>query len=114
MLAAEAKTSIEEMKLTLFRNFDAMMACCRAGEPIPIEDRVRYRYDSAVVADRCLALSSRMLKAAGSGGIRKDSVLLAFHLDILASQAHVANHSTPFASNLGGVLFGEDNADFAI
>jgi 3-hydroxy-9,10-secoandrosta-1,3,5(10)-triene-9,17-dione monooxygenase len=114
VIAAEVKASIEEMKLTLIRNFEAMMACCRAGVPIPIEDRVRYRYDSAVVADRCLALSSKMLKAAGSGGIRLDSELLAFHLDILASQAHVANHSTPFASNLGGVVFGEENADFAL
>ncbi len=114
VIAAEVKASIEEMKLTLIRNFDAMMACCRSGVPIPIEDRVRYRYDSAVVADRCVALSGKMLKAAGSGGIRLDSELLSFHLDILASQAHVANNSIPFASNLGGVVFAEENADFAL
>lgn len=113
-LAAEVKASIEEMKLTMVRNFDAMMDCTRAGEPIPVDDRVRYRYDSAVVADRCVALSGRMLKAAGSGGIRNDSELLARHLDILASQAHVANHANPFAINMGGVLFGEDTIDFAI
>ncbi len=113
-LAAEARASIEEMKLTMVRNFDAMMENCRAGEPIPVEDRVRYRYDSAVVADRCLALSSRMLKAAGSGGIRQGSDLLAYHLDILCSQAHVANHSIPFANNLGGVMFGDENVDFAV
>ena len=114
VLAAEVKASIEEMKLTLFRNFDAMMEYTRAGVPIPIEDRVRYRYDSAVVADRALEMSSRMLKASGSGGIRNGSELLARHLDILASQAHVANHAAPFGSNLGGILFGADNADFAI
>ena len=114
VLATEVKASLEEMKLSMYSNFDAMMACCRAGEEIPIEDRIRFRYDSAVVADRCLALSSRMLKAAGSGGIRNDSELLAFHLDILASQAHVANNSTPFAMNMGGVMFGHDNADFAL
>jgi 3-hydroxy-9,10-secoandrosta-1,3,5(10)-triene-9,17-dione monooxygenase len=113
-LAAEVKTSIEEMKLTMVRNFDAMMACTRAGEPIPVEDRIRYRHDSAVVADRCLDLSSKMLKAAGSGGIRHGSDLLAKHLDILASQAHVANHSTPFAMNMGGVMFGADNTDHAL
>lgn len=113
-LAAEVRAEIEEMKLVMVRNFDAMMDKCRAGEPIPVEDRVRYRYDSAVVADRCLALSSRMLKAAGSGGIRHGSELLDFHLDMLASQAHVANHSTPFANNLGGVMFGEENVDYAI
>jgi 3-hydroxy-9,10-secoandrosta-1,3,5(10)-triene-9,17-dione monooxygenase len=114
VIATEVKTSIEEMKLTLIRNFDAMMECCRSGVPIPVEDRVRYRYDSAVVADRCVALSSKMLKASGSGGIRMDSELLSYHLDILASQAHVANNSIPFAANMGGVLFGEPNADFAL
>ena len=114
VLAAEVKSSIEEMKLTMIRNFDAMMASCRAGEPIAEEDRVRFRYDSAVVADRCLALSGKMLKAAGSGGIRQGSELLAYHLDILASQAHVANHSIPFANNMGAMLFGEANADFAV
>lgn len=114
VIATETKADIEEMELTMFRNFDAMMESCRAGEPIPIEDRIRYRYDSAIVADRCLALSSKMLKASGSGGIRKGSDLLAYHLDILASQAHVANNSTPFAVNMGGVLFGEENVDFAL
>jgi len=113
-LAAEVRASIEEMKLTMVRNFDAMMAACRDGDAIPIEDRVRYRYDSAVVADRCLALSSRMLKASGSGGIRHGSELLAYHLDILCSQAHVANHSAPFANNLGAMMFGEKNMDFAV
>lgn len=113
-LAAEVKTSIEEMRRTMVSNFDAMMALARADQPIPVEDRVRYRYDSAVVADRCLELSSRMLKAAGSGAIRLGSPLLHRHLDILASQAHVANHSLPFAANMGGVLFGAENTDMAI
>lgn len=113
-LAAEVRAEIEEMKLVMVRNFDAMMDRCRAGEPIPVEDRVRYRYDSAVVADRCLALSSRMLKASGSGGIRSGSELLDFHLDILASQAHVANHSNPFAMNMGGMMFGDENVDYAV
>ena len=113
-LAAEVRASIEEMKLTMVRNFDAMMESCRAGEPIPLDDRVRYRYDSAVVADRCLELSSRMLKAAGSGGIRQGRGVLEVHLELLASQAHVANHSTPFANNMGGVMFGEENVDYAI
>ena len=113
-IIAEVKSEIEQMKLVMYRNFDAMMDCARAGQPIEIEDRVRYRYDSAIVADRCLALTSRMLKAAGSGAIRSGSLLLGKHLDILASQAHVANHSLPFATNMGGVMLGQDNADRAI
>ena len=110
-LAAEVKSEIEQMKLVMYHNFEEMMDCTRAGEPIPIEDRVRYRYDSAIVADRCVELSGRMLKAVGSSGIRNGSMVLENHLDILASQAHVANHSTPFAINMGGVLLGQENAD---
>ncbi len=113
-LAAEVKSEIEQMKLVMIANFDQMMDCTRAGQPIPIEDRVRYRYDSAIVADRCLELSGRMLKAAGSGGIRNGSELLAKHLDILASQAHVANHAVPFATNMGGVLLGQESTDLGI
>ncbi|MFO7552087.1 MAG: acyl-CoA dehydrogenase family protein [Haliea sp.] len=113
-LAAEVKTAIEEMRRTMISNFDAMMTQARAGQPIPVADRVLYRHDSAVVADRCLELSGRMLKAAGSGAIRIGSPLLYRHLDILASQAHVANHSLPFAANMGGVLFGAENTDMAI
>ena len=113
-LAAEVKSEIEQMKLVMYRNFDQMMDCTRAGEPIPLEDRVRYRYDSAVVADRCVDLSGRMLKAVGSTGIRNGSAVLENHLDILASQAHVANHSTPFAINMGGVLLGQENADLGL
>ena len=113
-LATEVHTAIQEMKLTMNCNFDAMMACTRAGQDIAVDDRVRYRYDSGVVADRCVELSGRMLKAAGSGGIRIGSELLARHLDILASQAHVANNSVPFATNMGGILFGEENIDFAV
>ena len=113
-LIAEVKREAEEMKLVMHRNFDRMMDCARAGQPIPMEDRVRYRYDSAVVADRCAALSARMVKAAGSSAIRMGSPLLGKHLDILASQAHVANHSIPFAVNLGGVLMGQESTDFAL
>lgn len=113
-LAAEVKSEIEQMKLVMYRNFDQMMDCTRAGQPIPIEDRVRYRYDSAIVADRCAELSARMLKAVGSSGIRNGSGVLSRHLDILASLAHVANNSTPFAVNMGGVLLGQDNTDFGL
>jgi 3-hydroxy-9,10-secoandrosta-1,3,5(10)-triene-9,17-dione monooxygenase len=113
-LTAEVKSEIEQMKLVMYRNFDQMMNCTRAGEPISVEDRARYRYDSAIVADRCVELSGKMLKAVGSSGIRSGSRVLDNHLDILASQAHVANHSTPFAVNMGGVLLGEKNTDLGL
>jgi 3-hydroxy-9,10-secoandrosta-1,3,5(10)-triene-9,17-dione monooxygenase len=110
-LAAEVDTSIGSMKDTLYNNFDALMDCARAKQVATIHDRARYRLNTSVVADRCVALSSAMLKAAGSTGIRHGGALLRQHQDILASQAHIANISDPFAVNLGGILFGEESVD---
>ncbi len=110
-LAAEVDDAIASMKNRLFSSFDHLMDCARQGQVVGQKDRARYRYSTSVVADRCVALSSRMLKSAGSSGIRNDSHLLKLHLDILASQAHIANVSDPFSVNLGGMLFGLDSTD---
>ena len=110
-LAAEVKCAIEEMKIVMYRNFDDMMALASDGKDIPLDDRARYRYDSAVVADRCADLSAKMLKASGSKGIFLGSQVLARHLDIMASQAHVANNTNIYSNNLGGMEFGADNVD---
>lgn len=110
-LAAEVDVSIGTMKDTLFNNFDALMDCARDKQVATLHDRARYRYNTSTVADRCIELSSAMLKAAGSTGIRNGGALLRQHQDILASQAHIANIPDPFAVNLGGILFGEESVD---
>ena len=110
-LAAEVDTAIASMKTTLFQNFDFLMQCARQSEIAQPLDRARFRYNTAIVADRCVGLSSRMLKASGSSGIRNGSALLKQHNDILASQAHIANVSAPFEVNLGGMLFGQESID---
>jgi len=110
-LAAEVDAAVSSMKTTLFANFDSLMDYARRSEIAPPLERARFRYNTATVADRCVALSSRMLKGSGSSGIRNSSALLKQHNDILASQAHVANVSAPFEVNLGGMLFGQDSVD---
>ena len=110
-LAAEVDCNIAGMKATLAHNFDHLMQCAQRGEPAGLLDRARYRHNTAVVADQCVGLSSRMLKASGSSAIRTDSALLGMHNDILASQAHIANVSEPFTVNLGGMLFGQKSTD---
>lgn len=110
-VAAEVDCAIASMKHTLFQNFDQLMNCARAGEVANLLDRARFRYQSATVVDRCVGLSSRMLKTAGSIAIRSPSPLLQQHHDILASQAHIANVSEPFAVNLGAMLFGHESTD---
>jgi 3-hydroxy-9,10-secoandrosta-1,3,5(10)-triene-9,17-dione monooxygenase len=113
-LAATVDAAIGSMEDTLFSNFDHMMSCARSGTMTSLHDRARYRYNTSIVADQCAALSAAMLKASGSSGIREGSALQRQHSDILASQAHIANLSDPFAVNLGGILFGEESTDHSL
>ena len=113
-VAADAKAAIETMKLMMFSSFDALMEASRTDTAVPVLDRALFRYETSKVADQCLAISSRMLKAAGSGGIRNNSAMLAQHQDIFASQAHIANICEPFAINLGGMLLGQRSTDLSL
>ncbi len=113
-LAAEVHAAIATMRSTLAQDFEHLMQFARRGEPAGLLDRARFRHNTAVVADQCVGLSSRMLKAAGSSAIRTDSTLLGVHNDILASQAHIANVSEPYTVNLGGMLFGQDSVDASL
>lgn len=113
-VAADAKCAIEHMKMMMFQSFDRLMDAARWDTSVPLLDRAHFRYETSLVADQCLAISSRMLKAAGSGAIRNSSVMLTQHRDILASQAHIANISEPFAINLGGMLFGQESTDLSL
>ena len=113
-VAADTKADIEYMKLMMFSSFDKLMEAARSDNEVPLVERAVFRYETSKVADQCLALSSRMLKAAGSGAIRNNSALLAQHQDIFASQAHIANISEPFSINLGGMLFGQPSTDSSL
>jgi 3-hydroxy-9,10-secoandrosta-1,3,5(10)-triene-9,17-dione monooxygenase len=113
-VAADAKAAIEYMKMMMFSSFDALMDAARSDTEVNLLDRALFRYETSKVADQCLAISSRMLKAAGSGAIRNNSAMLAQHQDIFASQAHIANICEPFAVNLGGMLLGQDSTDLSL
>lgn len=113
-IVADAKKEANEMTLVMNHNFKEMMDVVISGEKIDINDRALYRYDSAVVADRCAAMTAKMCKASGSKAIFRGHGVLERHLDIVASQAHVANTVSMFSQNLGGMLFGEENVDFNI
>ena len=45
---------IDEARLVLHRNFAEMMALARAGEDIPLERRIRFRYDSSNAVVKCV------------------------------------------------------------
>jgi 3-hydroxy-9,10-secoandrosta-1,3,5(10)-triene-9,17-dione monooxygenase len=105
---ARAVGEIDEMDAVLHRNFDTMMALLRAGEPIPMQDRIRYRYQSATVARRCTDHVNELIRFLGGRAVFNSSPIVRYWLDLNAAQAHVANDPAGIYGSLAGTELGED------
>ena len=111
---AAAKNSLEEMTTVLMANFDAMMKTVRAGEPVPLTDRILYRYQAALVIEKSMAVVDSLFSSAGGSSVFHGSAIQQRFLDVHTARAHVANNPTAFARNLGAVALGSTNTDFFV
>lgn len=110
-VAARVQSEIREMTSTLHRAFDDMMTHLAATGTIPLDDRLRYRYEAATIARRCAAAADEMMQVLGSSGIYLSSPVYHFWRDITASRAHFANNPDGIAVSVGGHYMGVPSAD---
>ncbi|MDD0977051.1 acyl-CoA dehydrogenase family protein [Pseudomonas fontis] len=109
---ANAMVCVDECKTVLLRNFERMFAAAQQAEPLDMQARVKMRYDSALVADKCAkAVAELMFNSGASTIFRSHAINRAFR-DIHTGRAHVANNPAKYAWNLGGVSMGQDSSDF--
>ena len=108
---AFAVNGIDEMECILMRNFDKMMGYVNAGEEIPMEERILYRYQSSLIIEKAMAVVDHLFSVAGGGSVFLGSDIQQRFLDIHTARAHVANNPTSFGRNLGATQLGVDNAD---
>ncbi len=112
LVCAAAASTLEEVRLVLHRNVDELMARARADEDMPLERRVRFRFDSANAVVRCVAAVDDLFAQSGGRAIFLNSPMLRYFLDAHAARAHYANNPDKPGRNLGGVLLGLKNVDY--
>ena len=112
MALAECITAVDECQTIMFRNFDRMVDAARDGVALEIEERIKMRFDAALVSRKCTDAINLMFNACGAQGIFRDHPLNRAWLDINAGRQHVANNPFKFGRNVGAVMMGADNADF--
>jgi 3-hydroxy-9,10-secoandrosta-1,3,5(10)-triene-9,17-dione monooxygenase len=91
---------------------DELMAAVRRDEDIPLERRIRFRFDSANAVVKCVAAVDALFAQSGGRAIFLASPILRYFLDAHAARAHHANGPDKPGKNLGGVLLGLKNQDF--
>ncbi len=114
VLCARGVTTLDEVRAILRRNFDEMMECVRAGEKIPVERRVQYRYESARAVVRCVEVVDSLFTASGGRALFDGHPIQRYWQDVHAARAHYANNPDKPGRNLGRVMLGMKNTDFFI
>jgi 3-hydroxy-9,10-secoandrosta-1,3,5(10)-triene-9,17-dione monooxygenase len=106
LVCAEAIAAIDEMKTILHRNFEHLMACAERGEMPSLLDRMRFRFQSAAVVERCSLLAARLFKAAGAAALLDDRPFGRFLSDINAARQHHGNQFELHGRSLGATMLG--------
>ncbi len=112
MALAEAISVVDECKTIMARNFDLMVEAAKSGNALDINDRIKMRFDAALVSRKCTDAINNLFLSCGAQGIFRDHPLNRAWLDINAGRTHVANNPFKFGRSFGGVMMGQANEDF--
>ncbi|MGJ3627936.1 hypothetical protein AB5I41_14815 [Sphingomonas sp. MMS24-JH45] len=112
--AAKVQSEIVEMKGTLHRSFDEMMAYLDATGEIPLDERLRYRYEASTVSRRCAALVDGLLPLLGGGQSTIRRRCCATGATSWRAARNIANNPDPLGASLGAVYMGAPNVELFI
>jgi len=104
---AKAHAQIIEMENTLRLTFEDLMGYAERGEPIPMEKRSLYAYNSSAVVRRLGDMVDDIVQLLGGRAIYMTSPIIQPWLDLKAGRAHVANDPANRSLDVVGSLVGE-------
>ncbi len=102
-----AQVELKEIELALRTNFNDIYGYVERGEALPMELRVRNRYQSSSVARRCAELVDNILPLLGGRAIYMSSSIVQPWLDLHAARAHVANDPGQMSPDVVGNMRNE-------
>lgn len=107
---ARAISEKSEMETTLRLTFEELMGYAERGEPIPMQKRAFFTYQSSNVVRRLADLVDDIVKLLGGRAIYLTSEIIQPWLDLHAGRAHVANDPANRTADVIGTLLGEEPA----
>ncbi len=109
---ARAATVLDEVKLVLERDCRVQLSLVEAGERIPLDLRVRHRFNSSHAVVRCVEQVDVLMNTSGGRALFQSHPLNRYFQDAQAARAHYANNPAKPARNLGWTLLGQKTRDF--
>ena len=107
---ARAIAEIDEMERTHRATFVELIETAEAGQPIAMDRRALFAYQSSNVVRRLADMVDDLVKLMGGRAIYMTSPILQPWLDLHAARAHVANDPSNRTSDVVGTMLGEQPA----
>jgi len=104
---AKAYAQVTEMEQTLRLTFEDLMGYAERREPIPMEKRTLYAYNSASAVRRMADMVDDIVQLLGGRAIYTSSEIVQPWLDLHAGRAHVANDPNNRTTDVIGGILGE-------
>lgn len=111
---AEAEAIIRGLHQRLEANFAEMDALIDAGADIPLDLRVRNKWDAQWMAKEAMKAVELLFKASGARGIKLDSPMQRYFRDVHAISNHAFLNADKGSLNAGLVGLGGMTADFTL
>jgi 3-hydroxy-9,10-secoandrosta-1,3,5(10)-triene-9,17-dione monooxygenase len=103
---AEAAAEIDAVWLALERNMTELMDCARAGQPIPVDLRLRIRRDQVRGTGQSIKAVDRLFENSGGRALKTGTPIQRFWRDAHAGRVHAINDPERALSMFGGSEFG--------
>jgi 3-hydroxy-9,10-secoandrosta-1,3,5(10)-triene-9,17-dione monooxygenase len=103
---AEAAAEIDGAWLALERNFTELMGYARAGEPIPVDVRLRVRRDQVRGTGQSIRAVDKLFENSGGRALKSGTPIQRFWRDAHAGRVHAINDPERALSMYGGSEFG--------
>jgi 3-hydroxy-9,10-secoandrosta-1,3,5(10)-triene-9,17-dione monooxygenase len=103
---AEAAAEIDGAWLALERNMTELMGLARAGDPIPVDLRLRIRRDQVRGTGQSIRAVDRLFENSGGRALKSGTPIQRFWRDAHAGRVHAINDPERSLSMFGGGEFG--------
>ncbi len=111
---ADARATARELKAVLHENNRTLMDYAERGEVASIEERVAFRYDSALVVGKCREAVMNLFAVAGGGAAWRTHPIQVFTQSLIVARQHHANNPEKPGQNYANVSLGLNTSDFFI
>jgi len=111
---ANAVAGIDEMKKSMFANFEVMQEYAERNELPPMEMRHMFRFQSSSVAERCIRLAEPLFQVSSGGGVYDKTNIGRIYRNMLTGRQHAAAQFRPYGRTFGDLLLGGDPFDMML